>query len=241
MDAFSYHNIFETKGIEYLVVIGFLLLIVPFWILLNRPVKLRENISSITSQLIDKLRIPQGLFLSKNHTWTYLKRSGNARIGLDDLLLHITGKVELKNLLNPGDKVLKGDLIANIVRDGKQLDIVSPLTGEIKSVNSALVEKPGSLAQDPYGEGWFCEIRPDKWMEETKACYLGDAAVEWTRREMERLKDFFAQSLQKYSPATEMIMQEGGELADHPLAEMPAEIWRDFQVSFLNRLEICVT
>ncbi len=237
MEAFSYQNIFETKGIEYLIVIGFLFLMIPFWILLNKPIKFKENISSIGKLLIDKIRIPQGLLFSKNHTWTYLKRSGNARVGLDDLLLHITGNVEVKNLLRPGEKVIKGDLLAIIVGDGKQLEIVSPLSGEIKSVNSALGEKPGSLVKDPYGEGWFCEIRPEKWMEETKSYYLADAAIEWTKREMARFRDFIAQSLQKYSPATDLVLQEGGELADHPLSEMPMEIWRDFQVSFLNRLD----
>ena len=31
MDAFSYVNIFSTKGIEYLIVISFFILFVPFW------------------------------------------------------------------------------------------------------------------------------------------------------------------------------------------------------------------
>ncbi len=40
MDAFSYNNIFETKGIEYLVVIAFLALLIPFWITLNKKAKI---------------------------------------------------------------------------------------------------------------------------------------------------------------------------------------------------------
>ena len=35
-------DIFDTKGIEYIVVIGFLLLIIPFWMILNKPLKLKE-------------------------------------------------------------------------------------------------------------------------------------------------------------------------------------------------------
>jgi glycine cleavage system H protein len=115
------------------------------------------------------------------------------------------------------------------------LGILSPLSGKIKAVNSALLEKPGTLEDDPYGEGWLCEIQPESWVEETKSYYLGDAAVKWTKKEMARFKDFIALSLQKYSPETETVLQEGGELADHPMAEMPGEIWQDFQASFLNR------
>ena len=39
MNQFVYSDIFDTKGIEYIVVISFLLLIIPIWRLLNKPVK----------------------------------------------------------------------------------------------------------------------------------------------------------------------------------------------------------
>jgi hypothetical protein len=31
-----------------------------------------------------------------------------------------------------------------------------------------------------------------------------------------------------------VILQDGGELCDNPLSELPDEVWRDFQKSFLN-------
>ena len=39
MDGFSYTDIFATKGIEYLVVITFLLLLIPFWMILSKESK----------------------------------------------------------------------------------------------------------------------------------------------------------------------------------------------------------
>ena len=92
MDQFTYTDIFDTKGIEYLIVIAFLLLIIPFWIRLNRPLKLRTNLIETAGALTAGiLRIPRGLFFSRNHTWSQLDGSGLARIGMDDLLLHLTG------------------------------------------------------------------------------------------------------------------------------------------------------
>ena len=41
MDEFTFVNLFETKGIEYIIIIAFLLLIIPFWVMLTRPVKVR--------------------------------------------------------------------------------------------------------------------------------------------------------------------------------------------------------
>jgi glycine cleavage system H protein len=36
MEAFTYVNIFDTKGIEYVLVITFLLLVISFWRYLTR-------------------------------------------------------------------------------------------------------------------------------------------------------------------------------------------------------------
>ena len=37
MEGFTYVDIFATKGIEYLLVIGALLLFIPFWRMVSRP------------------------------------------------------------------------------------------------------------------------------------------------------------------------------------------------------------
>jgi hypothetical protein len=31
-----------------------------------------------------------------------------------------------------------------------------------------------------------------------------------------------------------VVLQEGGELSDNPLSEMPNEVWREFQNQFLD-------
>ena len=42
MEQFVYSDIFDTKGIEYIIVIFFFMLLIPFWYLLNRPAKLKK-------------------------------------------------------------------------------------------------------------------------------------------------------------------------------------------------------
>ena len=110
MDGFSYNNIFDTKGIEYLVIIAFLLLLIPFWLALNRQVKIKEQIRKALGVLSASiLKVPQGIYYFKNHTWAYLEKSGIAKVGLDDLLLHITGEVTIRQLKNPGETISKGE------------------------------------------------------------------------------------------------------------------------------------
>lgn len=236
MDGFTYYSLFETKGIEYLIIIAFLILIIPFWLLINKPVKIPGHIKrtiGILSAAV--LRVPGGVFYSKNHTWTHLEKSGNATVGLDDLLLHLTGEVNLKNMKTPGAIVVKGGVLAEVDQMGKTLSIVSPISGEVMVTNRLLTEEPGLLNEDPYGKGWICKIKPTQWVAETSTYHFADEAAEWFKGEISRFKDFLAVSARKNSADTSPVyMQDGGELADNALASMPNEVWSDFQELFLK-------
>lgn len=232
MDGFSYVNIFDTKGIEYLIIIGFLLLIIPFWLLLNKPLYLKKQMSKALRILSGNiLRIPQGLFYYKNHTWTHLNPSGYAKVGLDDWLMHITGNIQVDYLREVGEKVSKGDAIIKLNKDGKQLEIASPISGEIKRLNLLVIEEPELIIEDPYSQGWLYQIKPKNWVSETSAYYLADEATAWSRRELSKFKDFLSKNDPNVAVA---VMQEGGELIDHPLAQSSEEVWQAFQDHFLS-------
>jgi len=239
MDAFTYTDIFDTKGIEYIIIIAFLLLLIPFWNALNRPLKSRVRAKDFRGVLSENiLSIPLGLLYGKNHTWAHLERAGLARIGLDDLLLHITGRITIKDIRNKGEKISRGDTLAQIEQDGKTLKIESPVSGEIIRVNSALIKNPEDLNSDPYGKGWLVKIQPENWKAETSSYYLADKATDWIKKEMIRFKDFIAVSQKKYSPESSLvILQEGGELRDYPLEDMSKDVWEEFQAEFLKTLK----
>jgi glycine cleavage system H protein len=235
MEGFTYNNIFDTKGIEYIIIIAFLLAIIPFWIIINKPGVIRRIKKTLGILSANTLSIPAGLFYSRNHTWAHLEKSGTARVGLDDFLLHVTGEVTLGGLRQAGDSIKKGDLLASIDQNGKLLEIFSPVSGTITGTNTGLYEEPGALMEDPYGRGWIYKIKPSQWIEDTSTCYLADDAVAWVKREVERVKEFVAASSAKYSPGSQAaILQDGGELFENPLSEFPEEVWKDFQKTFLN-------
>jgi glycine cleavage system H protein len=239
MEGFSYNNIFETKGIEYLAILAFFALLIPFWIMLNRKVsvsrQIRKTIGALTASAI---KIPLGLFFSENHTWAYLERSGIAKVGLDDLLLHLTGKVTFKTVKAEGEEIKKGELLAEIDNKGKILKIYSPISGEIVNKNPILKDSPELLNEDPYIKGWMYQIRPENWVAETSSYYMADDAKGWIEKEIQMFKDFLSISMGKLTPATsQMVLQDGGELSDHTLSELPEEIWQDFQEDFLDQTD----
>ena len=236
MDGFNYNNIFESKGIEYIAIIVFLILLIPFSVLLNKQKQIRKQISKGLRFLSTSLlKIPQGIYYCKNHTWAYLEKNGLAKIGLDDLLLHIVGEVKFNKLKSPGDTIFKGDLIAQLDQQGKILDIYAPVSGIIEDKNTQLQDNPWMIKDDPYGKGWLYSIRPSNWKEDTQPYYLAEEATIWSEKELFRFKDFITNSIRNYSgePAT-LILQDGGEISENALAEMPETTWKDFQQDFLN-------
>jgi glycine cleavage system H protein len=237
MEAFYYTNIFETKGIEYLVTVAFFLLLVPFWMILNKKSKISQKFHEALSVLsVKRLNIPSGVYHSPNHMWMYMFKSGKARFGLDELMLRITGLVSVEPIKHAGDDVEKGDLIAIIHQKEKQIKVFSPLSGSIRKFNSELQNDTSSMMEDTYGKGWMYEIKPKNWISETADCVIAEDAISWTSSELVRFKDFLMSSLWKNS-ASQMAqtLQDGGELREHLLTELPQEVWADFENEFLGR------
>ncbi len=234
MESFSYVNIFETKGIEYIIIIIFLLLLIPFWMIFNKriPEHLHNIIRNLTASV---LRIPQGFFFSKNHTWAFLEKSGNAKIGIDDFLIQVVGDVQIKRFKTQGELFSKGDLLAELEGNGKKLKVFAPVSGEIIYTNNLIQEEPEILVDDPYERGWFYSVKPTNWKGETSGYYMAEEANAWINRELQRLKDFLTISAGKHvNGELQVAFQEGGELMPKPLASLQSEIWEDFQKEFLD-------
>lgn len=236
MNGFTYHDIFATKGIEYIIVIFFLLMLIPFWMFVNKPKSLatmaQKSVGVLNAAL---LCIPKGVFFSKNHTWAFLNKSGIADIGIDDWLMHLTGQVTFNHVKLPGDFVKKGERISDILSGGKVLSIFSPISGKIVETNSTVNNEKAFSAGDIYSKAWFYKLEPSNWKEDTQRFYFGEEAKNWIENELLRLKDFVASELAINSPLKpDMAMQEGGELRDHLLVELPKEIWDNFQIEFLS-------
>lgn len=230
MDGFSYVNIFATKGIEYLIIISFLILIVPFWRMINRQKSKnlqKNNVNPVFRE--DILRIPQGLFYAPNHTWAFLEKKGNVRVGIDDFFLHVTGARNITMLKTSGDSIKKGELVAEASLNGNSMKIKSPVTGIIVSANST-----NGTINDPYGKSWIYTIKPEDWKTETSSFYFAGEAVGWMKNEFARFREFMAENSNRYLADNKYpVMQDGGEMRDNPLAELPQEAWQNFEKSFL--------
>jgi glycine cleavage system H protein len=101
---------------------------------------------------------PEDLRYHPEHDW--------ARIEGDTATLGITwyGQDTLGELVHyePPDvgAALSKDGAYGEVESTKAVsDLIAPLSGEVLEVNDKVVEAPGRVNEDPYGEGWLVRIR----------------------------------------------------------------------------------
>lgn len=233
MEGFTYTDIFETKGIEYLVIIAFLLLIIPFWYMLTRR-KTSAEAAHVRSGLVAlaDIKIPGGIFFSRNHSWAYLESNGLARLGIDDFISRVAGNLSINVIRGAGTDIKKGELLAEAIHKGRKLKIVSPVSGRIKQINEQI---HAGISSDPYGKGWLCKVVPADWKKETGTYMLGAEAGNWIKNELERFRDMVASFVAANATGTpQPVLQDGGELRGYPLSEMPEEAWAVFEKTFLN-------
>jgi glycine cleavage system H protein len=234
MDEFTFVNLFETKGIEYIIIIAFLIMIIPFWVMLTRPVKVKlKPVAGPLGSAFES--VPQGIYFSRSHTWAYLLKSGEARLGAGSLLVHLTGIASIRMLKEPGNRLTRGEKLFEISIGDKTLSVVSPLSGTLTSLNPDLRDNPSLLHDDPYGKGWICSVRPSDWMAEVSGFSLAEGATAWFRKELERVRDFMSgASARAGNEMASVCLQDGGEPVDRMLATLtPDEVDR-FQKEFLD-------
>jgi len=178
---------------------------------------------------------PKGIYFDKTHTWAFMEQDGLVKVGIDDFLQHVTGTITSIGMKKPGDRIKKGDQLCIVIQKGKHLNIYAPVSGTVKAYNEDLSKNPSLLNKSPYSAGWVYLVEPSNWMREIEFLSMADKYRVWLKAEFTRLKDFLAASLQANSPGqAQLVLQDGGMLRDHVLAELGPEVWEDFQTMFIN-------
>ncbi len=85
------------------------------------------------------------------------------RIGLSDFLQQRSGDIAFADIRPEGTVLAAGDEAATIETIKANIDLNSPVAGTLVRVNPLMETSPEMINQDPYGEGWVCEIEADHW------------------------------------------------------------------------------
>jgi glycine cleavage system H protein len=105
------------------------------------------------------LTIPEDRKYTTTHEWAAAEGEV-ARVGITDYAQEQLGDIVFLELPAPGTAVTRGEACGVIESVKAVEDLRAPLTGEIVQANDELSDRPETINQDPYGQGWIVTIRP---------------------------------------------------------------------------------
>ncbi len=183
----------------------------------------------------ERFRLPGGLFFYRGHTWGNVLFSGQVKIGLDDFLQKLFGKIDAVTLPPAGAEVKQGQPFAAIRQGGRTAFLTAPLDGIVCAVNSEVAKLPEIIKRDPYTRGWLIALRPTNLAANLSALAVGEGALGWLRSETLRFQEFLHGTLTRTADtALGTTAADGGMIADGILEHLDNETWTAFQSKFLS-------
>jgi len=103
---------------------------------------------------------PSELLYSLDHIWCKKEADGNIRLGITYYYQEQLKTIVYVELLPAGSRIKRGDPFGSIESSKASTDMLSPLSGMVVAVNTAIPEKPVLVNKDPYGQGWLLLVEP---------------------------------------------------------------------------------
>ncbi|HHT9129688.1 MAG TPA: glycine cleavage system protein H [Candidatus Brocadiaceae bacterium] len=101
--------------------------------------------------------IPAHLKYTPTHEW-FLVDNKSITVGLTKFIIDKLDRLLFLDLPKVGDEILPGICFGEVESLDMLIDITSPLSGEVISVNERLYENLGTLSEDPYSHGWLIKF-----------------------------------------------------------------------------------
>ena len=103
------------------------------------------------------MNIPDDLQYSAEHEWVRAD-GGRVRVGITDYAQDALGDIVYVELPAVGSEVTVGGPLGEVESTKSVSEIYAPLAGTVTAVNDALSSAPEKINEDPYGDGWICEL-----------------------------------------------------------------------------------
>lgn len=105
--------------------------------------------------------IPGDLKFLKSHEWARIEDNGQVTVGISEHAQAQLGDLVYVELPNVGDTVAQGGAAAVVESVKAASDVYSPVAGRIVAVNEALGDRPETINESAFGDGWIFVVEPD--------------------------------------------------------------------------------
>ena len=98
---------------------------------------------------------------SKDHIWVY-QEDHTVKIGISAYAVEQLGSIMFLNLPEAGERIEINERLGDIESVKTVSDLISPVTGEVVSVNENLLENLENISNNPY-KSWFIEAKAEQF------------------------------------------------------------------------------
>jgi len=183
---------------------------------------------------LEKLALPGGLFFHQGHTWAKLDTTGNVKVGLDDFVQKIIGRIDGIKPRKVGDSIFQGDKLFTIQQGKRKADFNSPVDGVIDSINEEIVTNPKAIKENPYEMGWIYSIKPTNLPTNIKSLSIAEDALAWLKKEVQKFREFIAEQFVS-DKMLGKTLADGGVPVEGVMEHMDDFSWMKLQEEFLAK------
>jgi glycine cleavage system H protein len=101
---------------------------------------------------------PDELLYHPEHDWARVEGE-EATFGITWFAQDALGEVVFFDPPKVGAQIKKDEAYTEIESVKAVSDVIAPMSGEVIAVNDVLADKPETVNDDPYGEGWLVRVR----------------------------------------------------------------------------------
>jgi glycine cleavage system H protein len=95
-----------------------------------------------------------------NNTWLRVEENAEVTVGVTSLLSAIAGKLTLAKLKSAGAAIQRGQSLGTLESLKFVGPIPSPVSGILLKTNTIVVDRPRTINDSPYEEGWVARLKP---------------------------------------------------------------------------------
>lgn len=228
MQTPAYVDLFATKGIEYLLVIGFLLALAFFWRFLNKGTRPTAGMHGARrlSDVSGWFRLAPDRYYHPGHAWALPDDAGVITVGIDDFAQKLIGRPSAIELPDVGTHVEQGTPGVGLQVDSESFYVLSPIDGEVVASNAAIRRAPDLVNSDPYGDGWLVKVKPTRLKANLTGLLRGRLATAWMATTEDALR-------RRMSPDLGLVLQDGGVPVNGIARSLSNDAWGDIARNFL--------
>ena len=176
--------------------------------------------------VIAGFELPDNLRYHPGHTWAAAEGPNLVRVGIDDFAAKVAGEVTKIDIPERGRWIRQGQKLVALHRNGKEIDLVSPIEGTIVAVNDDVLRNPGTARTDPYGDGWLITVNAPDAKTNFRNLLAGTTARRWMDEAAARLR-----ALATVTPGVVMA-QDGGVAIDDVINHIAPEEFEKIEKEF---------